>query len=218
MPDWLNTVAIASLVLAAICSLVVLIDILAGHRQKMAIMNVVWPITTLYSGPLGLWAYYAIGRQHAGGQPQKPFWQSVALAATHCGSGCTLGDILVESFLIAVPLTLFGRELYAAWGLDYLVAFAIGIAFQYFTIVPMKNLSPGKGLLAAIKADALSLTAWQVGMYGWMAIATFAIFQHPLDKTGALFWFMMQVAMLAGFATAYPVNWWLVTAGVKEKM
>jgi hypothetical protein len=32
------------------------------------------------------------------------------------------------------------------------------------------------------------------------------------------FWFAMQLAMLAGFATSYPVNWWLVRKGLKEKM
>ncbi len=30
--------------------------------------------------------------------------------------------------------------------------------------------------MAALKADTLSLTAWQVGMYGFMAIAQFAYF------------------------------------------
>jgi hypothetical protein len=29
---------------------------------------------------------------------------------------------------------------------------------------------------------------------------------------------MMQVAMLFGFVTAYPVNWWLLKVGLKEKM
>ena len=29
---------------------------------------------------------------------------------------------------------------------------------------------------------------------------------------------MMQIAMLAGFLTSYPVNWWLVSTGIKEKM
>jgi hypothetical protein len=32
------------------------------------------------------------------------------------------------------------------------------------------------------------------------------------------FWFMMQIAMMFGFATAYPVNWWLIKSGIKEKM
>ena len=29
---------------------------------------------------------------------------------------------------------------------------------------------------------------------------------------------MMQIAMLCGFATSYPVNWWLIRAGIKERM
>jgi len=29
---------------------------------------------------------------------------------------------------------------------------------------------------------------------------------------------MMQIAILAGFLTSYPVNWWLLRAGIKEKM
>ncbi len=92
---------------------------------------------------------------------QKPFWQVVGVAATHCGSGCTLGDIVAEWFLVFVPFTLFGEQIFAAWGLDFLLAFLFGIAFQYFTIVPMHHLSLRAGLLAALKADSLSLTAWQ---------------------------------------------------------
>jgi Domain of unknown function (DUF4396) len=101
--------------------------------------------------------------------------------------------------------------------MDY-VAAPFGIVFQYFTIKPMKDLSTGQGIWAAIKADTLSLTAWQVGMYGWMAIATFLIFGHEIEKTSPVFWFMMQIAMLFGFLTSYPVNWWLIRTGVKEAM
>lgn len=68
-------------------------------------------------------------------------------------------------------------------------------------------------LKQALKADALSLTAWQIGMYGWMAIVVFAIFGHELPKGSPIFWWMMQIAMLAGFATSYPVNWWLLRRG-----
>ncbi len=116
------------------------------------------------------------------------------------------------------PAVLFGRPLFAAWLLDYIFAFVIGIAFQYYTIQPMRHLSVRKGIIAAIKADTLSLTAWQIGMYGWMAISVFLIFGHELEKTGPVFWFMMQIAMLAGFITAYPVNWWLLRSGIKEPM
>ena len=77
-------------------------------------------------------------------------------------------------------------------------------------------------IIQAIKADFLSLTAWQVGMYGFMAFAQFFLFRHllgiRLEVATVEFWFMMQIAMWAGFATAYPVNWWLLSKGIKEKM
>ncbi len=232
MPEWLTILASVSLALAALCSLIIAIDILLGRRQHMWIMNVVWPVTALYSGPLGLWAYFKVGRlsthqamraaeksDEAPPARSKPFWQSVGLAASHCGSGCTLGDLLSEGVVLSiVPLTLFGHAIFAAWVVDFVFAFVLGIVFQYFTIVPMKHLPFGQGLVAALKADTLSLTAWQIGMYGWMAIATFAIFGQELEKSDPVFWFMMQIAMLAGFLTSYPVNWWLVSVGIKEKM
>jgi hypothetical protein len=242
VPEWLTVLATVSLVLAGLSALVMVIDIASGHRQHMWIMNVVWPLTALYSGPLGLWAYFAVGRrsthrampeampevmpeaQHTGHEPPasaKPFWQSVGLATTHCGSGCTLGDLLSEWALWLFPLTLFGSRIFAAWVVDYAAAFVFGIAFQYFTITPMKHLSPARGLAAALKADTLTVTAWEVGMFGWMAIATFLIFpreQGGLDKGDPVFWFMLQIAMLAGFVTSYPVTWWLVRVGIKEQM
>lgn len=57
-----------------------------------------------------------------------------------------------------------------------------------------------------------------VGVYGWMEIRVFLIFGHELEKTAFVFWFMMQVGMLAGFLTSYQVNWWLISKGIREKM
>lgn len=82
----------------------------------------------------------------------------------------------------------------------------------------MKNLSPKEGIKAALKADTLSLTFWQIGMYGWMAIATFLIFGHELKADSPVFWLMMQIGMLCGFVTAYPINWWLLKKKIKEIM
>ncbi len=230
MPDWLTHLAVISLVTAGLCALWIAVDLFA-HPQHMWIMNLVWPITGLYAGPIALWAYYRVGRlsshekmhraKERGAPPpgkQKPFWQMVALGASHCGAGCTLADLVGEWALVLFPVTLFGMKIFGSWAVDYVLALLFGIFFQYFTIVPMRDLSPGQGLVTAAKADFLSLTAWQLGMYGWMAIATFAIFGHELEKTNPVFWFMMQIAMLAGFLTAYPVNWWLIRSGIKEKM
>lgn len=219
-----------SLTTGGISLLIITIDLLNGHSQKMWIMNIVWPVTGLYAGPLALIAYYTIGRksmkknndtnkhndeEHT---KKKPFWQSVLAGTLHCGSGCTLGDIIAEFGLLLFPFAVFGSKLYGGWVVDYIIAFLIGIMFQYYAIKPMKNLPPGKAIVAALKADTLSLTSWQVGMYGWMAISVFLIFHRRLEATEPLFWFMMQIGMMLGFLTAYPVNWWLIKSKIKEEM
>ena len=55
-----------------------------------------------------------------------------------------------------------------------------------------------------------------------MAIAQLVVFPAwlggPVAIDTAVFWAVMQLAMLAGFVTAFPVNWWLISTGVKERM
>ena len=243
IPDWLHDLSVAYLLLGAVSAIVIAIDV-ARHPQHMWIMNVVWPVTALFGTAWVVWQYFAYGRlathekMHAAMQrkeepPNKrdtPFPVMVANGALHCGSGCTLGDILAEWLVFAVPAiavafgyqSLFGERIFAVWVVDYIFAYAFGIVFQYFTIAPMRGLSFWPGIAAAIKADTLSLTAWQVGMYGFMAFAYFYIFRSVIGVTLRVdtveFWFMMQIAMIFGFLTAYPVNWWLIRSGIKEKM
>jgi hypothetical protein len=221
-----------SLALAVLSVLVVTMDIVTGRRKKMWIMNLVWPLTALWSGPLGLYGYFSVGRAsvakgarlaktHAQASvgKRRPFWHEVALGTTHCGSGCTLGDLLAETLVIAVPLTFLGSQVFGTWLIDFALAFLLGIVFQYFTIAPMRGLGVRDGLVAAIKADAASLSAWQIGMYGWMSVALFLLFSpESLPKSEPVFWFTMQVAMAVGFLTSYPVNWWLLRSGIKEAM
>ena len=68
------------------------------------------------------------------------------------------------------------------------------------------------------RADALSLIAFEVGLFGWMIFVQLVAFPAHLEPVSATFWFMMQIGMALGFLTAYPVNWWLVSAGLKERM
>lgn len=55
-----------------------------------------------------------------------------------------------------------------------------------------------------------------------MALIQFAWFRPAFGGVAPVasreYWFTMQAAMLAAFATSYPANWWLIRAGVKERM
>lgn len=85
----------------------------------MAIMNVVWPLTTLFAGIIALFLYYQIGK---GGQISHKTklinWQSVTKSTLHCGSGCTLGDICSELFVSFIPIYFLHSRLLGAWLLD----------------------------------------------------------------------------------------------------
>ena len=80
------------------------------------------------------------------------------------------------------------------------------------------DLNRRQGIWAAIKADTLSIVMFQVGLFAGMAIYQLAIFRPGLPKTTASYWFLMQLSMILGFFTAWPINRWLIHAGWKEKM
>ena len=87
----------------------------------MGVMNFVFPITALYFGPFALALYWRSGRAAAGQTAQagrttqheqagartsanwqqtaatdKPSWVTMAIEVSHCGAGCTLGDVIAE--------------------------------------------------------------------------------------------------------------------------
>lgn len=59
-------------------------------------------------------------------------------------------------------------------------------------------------------------------MYGLMAVIQFGWFSSTFGSIATVnspeFWFAMQLSMLAGFCTSYPVNGLLIRAGLKEVM
>jgi hypothetical protein len=232
----LQVFAWLSLGIAFICAAIITVHEIR-YPQKMTVMNLVWPLTALYLSVFGLIAYFRFGvpmarlpghhdgrSQSEDGRVKMVLTASVtlieaAVSATHCGAGCVLGDIVSEFAVFASGAVILGSMLWASFVWDFVAAWCLGIAFQYFTIVPMRKLSPIEGLKAAVKADTLSIIAFQVGMYGWMLLVNFRLFPRThLRPDEAVYWLMMQVAMICGYVTSIPMNWWLLKIGWKESM
>ncbi len=233
----LEFLAYAWIILSGISFFVILLD-MPQQQVHMRVMKLVWPLTALYMGPIALYAYWVWGRvsvvherhhdkrgadplsshaamEHTNLHPAEPSWRGTFLSATHCGAGCSLGDIIGEILIGSSGLIIGGSSLLTSYVVDFVLAFAMGIAFQYYSIVPMEGLTPSKGIRAALKADTLSLVAFEVGMFAWMAVGRTLVSSSPEDL---VFWFMMQVAMMFGFATSYPANWALIRRGIKHAM
>lgn len=56
----------------------------------------------------------------------------------------------------------------------------------------VRQLRPN-GIYRAAKADFLSLTIFEVGLFGWMAIFQIAIIEWGLEMNTVTYWWMMQV-------------------------
>ena len=54
-------------------------------------------------------------------------------------------------------------------------------------------------------------------MFAWMAVIYFQFVPRP-ELTSPTYWFMMQIGMVLGFIASFPINWYLVRAGVKPGM
>jgi hypothetical protein len=226
----LAMVAWVSIGVAVMCGLVIAVDEVR-HPQSMGVMNVVWPVTALYFSVFAVWAYFVVGRLKSkdalrgggmkmAGDDGPPTLAQVAVGTSHCGAGCMIADVVAELWIAAVGVTLLGSVLWAEYAIDFAAAWALGIVFQYFAIRPMrKALSAGGAIWAAVKADTLSILAFQVGMYAWMALVYFKLFRAPhLTAFDPRYWLMMQVGMVCGFATSLPMNRLLIGVGLKEKM
>lgn len=221
--NWLTTVAWLYLCICIVCSAAITYDIAFNRRrQSMRVMNVVYPVTALYLGPIALVFYWRWGR--APTQPSaahaKAAWVGMAMEVSHCGSGCVLGDLIAEWTIFWAALTIAGHGLPAEYLGDYSLALAFGVVFQYFAIAPMRGLGLKDGLRAAAKADFISLTFFEIGLFGWMALMAFVLFPgpHRLMPTSVAYWFLMQIGMILGFVTAWPANVWLVNRGIKASM
>ena len=239
MPSYLSWLTFISWAYLAFCigsALFIIADFFRGHRQRMWIMHLVWPITALYLGPLAVLLYTSTRPLSLSGTPQPkgkfrelmkkadPTREQGAVAVSHCGAGCVVGDIIGETTLFAiggsVAVFVAGSEFATRVVIDFALAYLLGILFQYFTIVPMRGVPPGKGILLAMRADTISILAFQIGMLAWMALSHFVFFPAPrrIHPDLAVFWFMMQIAMIVGWFTAYPANVWLLKKRWKEKM
>lgn len=235
----MNTIAIISVITGFMSAIIIALDIVR-HPQSMKIMSWVWILTGLWAGVLALIAYFWFGRESTkmkmgakmsmkmgdgatmegmDMKKKRPYWQSITLSTLHCGAGCTLADIIGEWSICLFAVTISGSLILGSVIIDYLLALLIGVYFQYAAIRAMYVFPRGKTILKAFKADVLSLTAWQIGMYGFMAIAIFMIFRgESFVRCSWVFWFMMQIAMLVGFIAAFPVNIMLIEKGIKKAM
>jgi hypothetical protein len=222
IPAWLTAVSWIFVGLALLCAAVILHDIYGrGYRQRVRVMEMVWPITALYFGPLALLLYYRWGRPRSerwqkehGSAPKKSLPAAAATGGTPGGAASAIGHVLGVPLVVFLGLTIAGLDLWAMILVIAVIATALLFVFEYFfSTVPARGLSSGEGLGVALLIALVTVLAFDVGMGGWMLVLHFALFMPPL--TDVAFLFLMQVGLILGFLTGYPAVLWLVRRDTK---
>jgi len=131
----------------------------------------------------------------------------------HCVAGDGIG-ILVG----AVTASVLHLTKPADVALEYVLGFGFGWSiFQSLFMRKMANGSYTHALRKAFMPEFLSMNCLMAGMVPVMLLAMKSI-PASNEPTSPAFWFVMSMALLVGFMTAYPMNWWLVSHHLKHGM
>jgi len=180
-------------------------DIRRNNPEIMSFMRLVWTLTVLYSGPIGLLIYRTTGRKQI---PRDGVWRRGWRSVAHCYSGCGAGEI--TGLVIAVGLLALGTWWVAA------ITFALAYAFGYaLTAAPLiqEGTPVRTALWDAFTSETASITVMEV-----VAIGTDLWLSGDAGMGDALFWTALMVSLSCGLLAAWPVNVWLIRKGVKEGM
>ncbi|MGR3442135.1 MAG: DUF4396 domain-containing protein [Thalassococcus profundi] len=180
-------------------------DLATKNAHLMPLMKLVWTLTVLYSGPLGLLIYRATGRKEIAADT---LWRRSFRSVAHCYSGCGMGEI--AGVILAAGILSLASHYVAlvTFAFAYIAGFALTVGPLVQGGTPLRT-----ALWDAFLAETPSITVMEVTAIGvslWLA--------QGAGMGEAAFWSSLIVSLSAGLIVAYPVNVLLIRWRVKEGM
>jgi hypothetical protein len=201
-----NTTALYAWALLVVASVGVLwVDLRAYNPDVPSLMQFVWTLTVLYSGPIGLAVYAWAGRKQI---EQDSLWRRGARSVAHCYAGCGAGEVLG----VTVAAGILALHQLGVVATTFTAAFTFGVAL---TVGPLlqDGVPFGDALTDALVTETPSITVMEVA-----AIGTDVYLAGEAAITEPLFWSALAFSLSVGLVVAYPVNVALVHNGVKDGM
>jgi hypothetical protein len=199
--------------LTALSVLYVAIDI--RTTPESVVLKWGFVLLTAYTGPFGAFLYVLGCREPLPGLHERYVsvtWRQVLGSTMHCVAGDGVG-ILVGAVV--------GSVLVLSRLADIAVEYALGFLFGWtiFQALFMKSMvgSYRRSLTSTFIPELLSMNILMAAMVMVRTVLMRRI-DGAGDPTTPEFWWVMSMALLAGFIAAYPMNWWLVTRGLKHGM
>ncbi len=210
----LDGVMLLWFLLTALSLLFVVIDI----RTTPASPVLKWGFILLiaYTGPLGAFLYVLGCREPLPGIHERYIatrWKQVLGSTMHCVAGDGVG-ILAGAVIASV----FHLPKVTDIALEYALGFGFG--WSVFQSLFMRGMAGGSYVRALSSTFFPELLSMNCLMAGMVPVMTLAMIHAPAshNPSGPTFWFIMSMALLVGFLSAYPMNWWLVSRHLKHGM
>ena len=202
-------------VLAGLSTAYVVWDNFVNKNPEETVLKWGWVLITLYMGPVGLALYVLSDKEPRPGEHEefiKPLWKQGVGSTVHCVAGDATGIITA-----AVITSALGLPMWIDLIVEYVAGFAFGLfIFQALFMKDMMGGSYPKAVKDSFMPEWLSMNMMAAGMFPVMIFLMMGRDMRAMQPTEPLFWAVMSLGVIIGFATAYPVNVWLVAKGLKH--
>jgi FtsP/CotA-like multicopper oxidase with cupredoxin domain len=172
-------------------------------------------LVTLYMGPIGLLLYVLADKEPRPGEHEqfiKPLWKQGVGSTIHCVAGDATGIILAAAITASLGLPMW---------IDLIVEYATGFTFGLFIFQSlfMKSMMGGtywENVRKSFMPESISMSFMMAGMAPTMSFLMMGRDMRAMEPRELLFWGVMSLGVVAGFAMAYPSNVWMVKSGLKH--
>ena len=185
------------------------------NNPEPVVMKWGFMLVTLYMGPLGLLLYVLADKEPRPGEHEqfiRPLWKQGVGSTIHCVAGDATGIILA-----AAVTAILGLPMWIDLIVEYVAGFTFGLLI--FQSLFMKSMMGGTYLQNVRKVfmpEFISMNFMMAGMGPVMSFLMMGRDMRAMVPTELLFWGVMSLGVIAGFAAAYPANVWLVARRLKH--
>ena len=207
-------IMLAWFVLTGLSLIFVVVDI--PKTPESVVLKWAFVILVIFTGPLGAFFYVLGCREPLKGTHEQYVsaqWRQVLGSTMHCAAGDGVG--IIAGAAIGALLH------FSPWG-DFALEYALGFGFgwAYFQAFAMRDMVGGSYILSLKETFVPELVSMNFLMAGMIPTMKFLMprIEGAGDPLQPAFWFTMSMALVVGFALAYPINWWLVSNNMKHGM
>ena len=185
------------------------------NNPEPVVMKWGFVLVTLYMGPIGLLIYVLADKEPRPGEHEefiKPLWKQGVGSNIHCVAGDATGIILA-----AVITAALGLPMWIDLIVEYVAGFAFGLLiFQSLFMKAMMGGTYLENVRKSFLPEFISMNLMMAAMAPVMSFLMMGRDMRAMDPTELVFWGVMSVGVIAGFAFALPVNVWMVARKLKH--